>query len=801
MAKGDLTGKAYPLPDMVAKVTGKAKYAEDFRPEGLLFAKVLASPMPHAKVRHIDLDRALAMDGVVAVLTADDLPEKDPLQESALTNEPMYVGQPILALAAVDETIAADAIEAIRIDFEPLPFVLDPLESLRPGGPNARLGGNIMREGKTLDTLKWTAEDFANVGDDELPLGEPEEEWVVGDIDAGFAAADLIIDETLFHQSQTHHPLETRSCMAYWQNGKLHIFPSTQSTAQTRAGLARELDLPLSDVTLVNAYTGGGFGSKARGSVNMAMTALLSKKASGRPVLHRVTRQEETAIGRARPGFQARVKMGFRNDGRMTAMDLYIVQDTGPYGRRTDIGNAAAVAHICYTPLAMRFRGLSVLTNTPTRAAQRSPGGVQLSAILEPVIDDAARKLGIDRLAIRRINAPTHETTYGEHGEHLTSAFSQELFDKAEETFDWSHQSQLSGQRRGAIVTGVGLGYSTYHAGSRGYDGLMVIRPDGTLHIQTGVGNLGTGSFSDVARVAAEELGVAWDKCVVTWGDSSKHLPWTVIQAGSNTTHTASRANLAGALDAKRKLQEIAAMDLGGAPDDYEVAGERVYRKGNRSRGLSLARAAERAIELGGKFDGHELADDLHEMTVSAAKGLAGQGLMGVAKDNFGGEGHLWSYVVGFAKVELDTETAHVDILNYDAVADCGTVINPRGLAAQLHGGGLQGAGLARSQRWVYDPKWGIALADKLYNAKPPSILDIPLDMKADWVDLPDPTTPVGARGIGEAAFGAGVAAIVCAVQDAMGKKAFKRTPLMTDVLLNMVEGRPQAFKMLTAHV
>ena len=167
---------------------------------------------------------------------------------------------------------------------------------------------------------------------------------------------------------------------------------------------------------------------------------------------------------------------------------------------------------------------MSVLTNTPTRAAQRSPGGVQLSAILEPVIDDAAKKLGIDRLAIRRINAPTHETTYGEHGEHLTSAFSQELFDKAEETFDWSNQSRLSGQRRGAIVTGIGLGYSTYHAGSRGYDGLMVIRPDGTLRIQTGVGNLGTGSFADVARVAAKELGVPWDKCVVTWGDTSKTL-------------------------------------------------------------------------------------------------------------------------------------------------------------------------------------------------------------------------------------------------------------------------------------
>ncbi len=171
MAKRELIGKAYSLPDLVAKVTGKAKYAEDFRPEGMLFAKILSSPMPHARVRRKDLDAALAMDGVEAILTADDLPEADPLTERALTDEPLYVGQPILAVAAVDETIAADAIERIHIDFEPLPFVLDPLESLRPGGPNARLGGNIMRDGRTLETLKWTAEDFAGAGEDELPLG------------------------------------------------------------------------------------------------------------------------------------------------------------------------------------------------------------------------------------------------------------------------------------------------------------------------------------------------------------------------------------------------------------------------------------------------------------------------------------------------------------------------------------------------------------------------------------------------------------------------------------------------------
>jgi CO/xanthine dehydrogenase Mo-binding subunit len=794
-----LIGKNYSPPDLVAKVTGKAKFAEDFRAEGMLFAKLLLSPMPHARVKAIHKEDALAMEGVAAILTEADLPDKDPLAEKALTNEPLYTGQPILAVAAIDEEIGANAIEKIRLELEPLPFVLDPLESLRPGGPDARLGGNILREGRELDTLKWTEADFAEAGD-ALPLGKPEEEWTVGDLEAGFAAADSVLDETIYHQSQTHHPLEPRSCMAYWQGGKLHIFPSSQSAAQTHVGLAEELGLELGEIVFVNPYTGGGFGSKARGTVNMIIPALLAKK-TGRPVMHRCTRQEETAIGRARPGFQGRVKMGFRKDGRMTAMDLYLVQDAGPYGRRSDIRTAAEVAHLAYTPLAMRYRGVSVLTNTPTRSAQRSPGGVQLSAMLEPVIDRAALKLGIDRMEIRRINAPGHGQTFGNHHEHVTSAYTKELFEKAATFFDWENEKRLSGRRSGSKVTGIGLGFSPYHAGSRGFDGLLVIRPDGKLYIHTGAGNLGTGSFADAARVTAEHLSVSWENVEVLWGDTSQHLPWTCIQAGSMTTHTASRANLAAAMDAERKLREIAAKDLGGSPQDYEVKDERVHRKGNPGRGMTLAQAANRAIEIGGRYDGHEIPDDIHEMTASAAAALAGQGLVGVAKDNFGGEGQLWSFVLGFAKVELDVETGQVEIVNYDAVCDCGTVIHPRGLAAQLHGGGVQGMGLARSQRWVYDRAWGIAFTGKLYTAKPPTILDIPLVMRAEAVNLPDPTTPVGARGIGEAAFGGGVAAVACALQDAVGHEAFVRTPLMTDLLLNLVEGRPPAYGPLTAHV
>ena len=300
-------GRDIAPPDLRAKITGRARYAEDFRAEGMLFAKLLLSPMPHCRVRRIDVSAALAMEGVVDILTADDpmMPEINGVAaEAALTNEPLYEGEPVLAVAAVDETTAADAIEAIRVDFEPLPFVVDPLDSLRPGGPNARTDGNIQwREGQTREIreFKWTDADFDAAGPDRLPMGEPQDEWNIGDVEDGFADADLVLEETLLHQSLSHHPMEPRSCMAYWQNGKLYLHSSTQSTARTHAALANRLGMDQADIVLVTEFCGGGFGSKISGAPITDVPAVLSRK-TGRPVMLRVTRYEENYIGRARPG-------------------------------------------------------------------------------------------------------------------------------------------------------------------------------------------------------------------------------------------------------------------------------------------------------------------------------------------------------------------------------------------------------------------------------------------------------------------------------------------------------------------
>ena len=445
-------------PDLHAKITGRARYAEDFHAEGMAFAKLLLSPMPHARVRSVDTSRAEAMEGVLGILRASELPRPEQgTREGALSDEPLYEGAPILAVAAVDETTAAAAVEAIRVDLEPLPFVLDPLDSLREGGPNARTDGNVPGEdGPTA--LKWPGSVFEDAGSDRLPMGEPTAEWAIGDVDAAFGEADVIVEETIVHQSVTHHPMEPRSCMAYWQNGKLFLHGSTQSTERTRGPVAAMAGIDVEDVVMIGEYCGGGFGSKIAGVPIMAVPAVLSRKI-GRPVMLRITRYEENYIGRARAGFQGWAKIGFRSDGRMTALDLYLVQDSGAYGA-SDLFTAATVATASYQPENMRFRGVPVYTNTPPRSAQRAPGGAQIVAMLEPVVDKAARELGVDRLEIRKINAPGHDGWLGPNQGAFTSAYVREALDLGGELFDWDARSQLSGRREGTKVTGVGMGLS-----------------------------------------------------------------------------------------------------------------------------------------------------------------------------------------------------------------------------------------------------------------------------------------------------------------------------------------------------
>jgi CO/xanthine dehydrogenase Mo-binding subunit len=820
MADEPLIGRDYTTPDLIAKVTGRAKYAEDYRAEGMLFCKLLLSPMPHARVRGIDTSAALAMPGVKAILTADDLPPSATGGERALTNEPLYLGEPILAVAAVDELTAAEAIERIELDLEPLPFVVDPVQSLRPGSPNGRLEGNVWFPAAAapaaspgqpparpqLKTLKWTEQDFADAGPDTLPMGTAPEQWSYGDLEAGFRDADLVVDETFVVQSTGHQPMETRTAMAYWQNGRLYLHGSTQSLARTVDPLASWVGVEASQIVLISEYCGGGFGSKGAGAVSMAIPALLSKKANA-PVMMRISREEEHYIGRARTGMVGRARAGFRKDGRIIALDLFIVEDNGPYGPMGDHRSAANAASLIWQPLAMRFRGVPVITNTPPRSQQRSPGPMQANGIMEPVVTKAAKILGLDQLAVRHLNSPEGKAPYGPPGErggprrYTTSAFVKEGLDRGAALFNWNDRKIRVGRRNGTKVRGIGVAVGPHGAGSIGYDGLMTIHPDGRLHVQSGIGNLGTHSVIDIGRVAAQVLAVPWDHVQVNWGSTDKHVPWTCMSVGSQTTHAMTRANLAAAVDARLKLQQIAALDLGGSPTDYVLAGERVHRRDNPARGITYAQAAQRAIALGGRFDGHDLPDDIHPMTARSAAALAGSGLMGVAKDTYPRDGDTYSFVIGFAEVEVDLETGKTVLIDFLTVGDVGTVINPRSLHGQLLGGINLGIGHALTQKWVYDPQYGVPLATRFHHNKPLTILDIPATMKTEALNLADPETPVGARGVGEPPVGAGYGAVMNAIADAIGEEAFRRAPVTPDLVLTTLEHGRRMHDRLTSHV
>jgi len=821
-----LVGQNYVTPDMVAKVTGQAKYAEDFRVDGMLFVKLLLSPLPHGRVKSINTSRALALPGVKGILTADELPapadivtdlgQRIPANtkgEKALTNEPVYQGEPVLAVAAVDELTAAEAIELIDIEWEHLPFVVDPLVSLRTGGPNARLEGNIWGRPKppaagqppspaAIEELKWTDAEFADYEQGRLPMGKTPDEWTYGDLDAGFKNAALVLDETFLTPNTSHQTLEPRTSMAYWQNGKLYIHCSTQSVVQTVGSVSRWMKLDPKDVVVVSMYTGGGFGSKATGTISSMIPALLSKKLNA-PVMMRIDRETEHYIGGARPSVFGRMKVGFAKDGRITALDMFVVNENGPYEAQGDTGMTGRTVSLLYQPPAMRWRGVSVLTNTPPRRAQSQPGGMQGIVVMEPILAKAARKLGVDEVAIHRVNAPEGKAKFGPanpRGErpYATSAFVKETLDRGKELFRWDERKAQGGKRQGSKVRGYGVATSSFVAGSVGYDGLFVIKPDGRMSIQSGIGNLGTESMSDCHRVSAEMVGIPWEKVDLTWGHTGKNLPWSCVSGGSQTTHAHTRAAHAAATDAIKKLQEIAAKVHGGKPEQYKVANERVSGPGGS---MTLAQAAQKAIELGGKYDGHEVPNDINAVTKASAAALAGQGLMGVARDSYKRDGVTHSFVAGFAEVEVDLETGKFHIVDYLAVADVGTVIHPHSLGGQVLGRSMLGIAHAIGQHWVYDQHYGLPVAKRFYQNKPPTILDAPQKMAWDALNIADPETPVGARGIGEPPVAAGCCAVLNALADAVGDDVFKRAPVLVPSLLAALDAGRPVQEPLTAHI
>ena len=785
-------GKNFTPPDIEAKVTGNARYAEDFKKEGMVFARLLTSPLPAGRIISIDTSEAEAMEGVVGILTTADLPQPPPPANPSLASDIItYIGQPILAVAAVTEEIAESALEKIRIEFERRPFVVDPLDTLTEGGPNPYPTGNtLIRAGTTqsgtdVGEIKWSRDAVATFRAGRVPEGVNfPEEWAFGDIDAEFAQCTSIVEEQFVTIGQPHHALEPRTGMAYWENGRCFFHGSLQSHTIGIAPLAGMLGIDPANLVFINENTGGGFGGKIFPYPIMAVTGHLARKIN-RPVQLRITREEEFYIGSARSGMQGWMKLGIKANGDVGAADVVIIGDAGSGGGAS---NSSAAEHISLMlqPAAMRFRGVTLYTNTTPRGAQRGPGQNEMAAVLAPIFDKAIRQAGLDRMAVRRQNAPTSDDPIGPRRGALTSAFFPQAIQMGADMFSWDERMQRSGQRNGSKVTGIGLGMGYHSAGASGYDGLCRIGTDGKLYLHTGVGNLGTYSYASVVRTAAEVLKVDWENCEIVRGNSDLHLPYSTYQAGSNTMFTEVRTNYVAAMDAMRKLKEIAAADLGGAADDYDIDGARVFLTSNPDQGMTYAQAAQRAVEMGGEYSGQTFPDELNDVTKRSVQGLAGTGLIGVAKDSRH-QGTVPSMTIGFMEIELDLDTGKYEIKDYTCVADCGTIIHPLGFRQSMNGGGVWGVGLSGYERHVYDPQNGLPANVGLYQAKIPTYLDVPLVTNSAPLNIPDPQSPMGTRGVGEPSQGCAAAALTSAISDALGGHLFNRAPITADMIVNHV--------------
>ena len=442
-------GKDFIPPDVSGKVTGRIKYAEDYTREGMVYARLLTSPIPHGRVLDIDAPEALAMDGGYGILTADDVyPDGEPQSTGLkiLTNEPTLVGEPILAVAAVDEKTAETAIASIAVTFERVEHVIDPLDSLADGGPDAYNGGNtfVFRQGFIQE--KWTADQVASFRAGNEPTAEAPTELSYGDLEASFADAAFVYENTFTTAGYPHMSMEPRSALAYWEDGKLYLHGGSQSLTAFADGIAGVIGVAKEDLVFVNAATGGGFGQRARaGSVPIyGVPAKLSQKIN-RPVMMRITREEEFTIGGARQGFQGWIKLGFKEDGTMAAADRWIVSDNGGKGGGGDAFSATNAVSIVYQAEAVRLRGVSIGSNTAHRGAQRGPGENQIAAIVSPILDKAADELGIDRLEIRKINTPQNGDVGGFGRQPLTSAYMPAAL---EQTAQWQ-QGDWSWNRPG----------------------------------------------------------------------------------------------------------------------------------------------------------------------------------------------------------------------------------------------------------------------------------------------------------------------------------------------------------------
>jgi CO/xanthine dehydrogenase Mo-binding subunit len=750
-----VVGKPLPRFDAPGKVSGTAVYAADFALPGMLHGKILRSTVPHARLVRVEVARARAVPGVRAVITAADVP--DVRYGGALKDETVfardkvrYIGQPLAAVAASTPEAAEAAIAAIDVVYEPLPAVLDIEAALLPGAPLIHEAWEsyaampiLQREGNICHRARI----------------------IVGDVERGFEEADRVFEHrfrtAVVHQGYT----EPRAAVASWDSsGQVTVWSNTQLPFEVQNTLAEILELPPSKIRVVVAGVGGGFGGKLR--IGMEHFAAFLARKCGRPVKVVTTSEEELTAAYPRQGTIVELKTGVTKDGRITAKAGRIWFDTGAFA-----GSGPGVASVATLVLAGPYRipnlyleGFAVYTNKTNCGSYRAPSGPQSNFAVESQMDIIADALGLDPLEFRLKNI-VREGDEGPTGQVLHGVGLEECLMKAAAAIGWKDRRPEPGRGKGLACS-----WWTTTGGSSGV--YVKINPDGTVGLNTGAAEIGTGALTGAAQVLAEELGIDLTDISIVSADTFS-TPFDFGAQGSRTAFAVGNACRAAAADLKRQLFALAAAQLGVEPDALALVDKHVVADDRR---LGLADLARLSQQTGGGLIAH--GTFIAPPTPYDAKRV---------------EGHVYpafhspSFHAHAVDLSVDRETGEITIHKYVVAQDVGFALNPTYIEGQIEGGVSQGLGQALSEEIVYED--GRVLNPNLTDYKMPTTLDIPR-IESILVQHPSLVGPYGAKGVGEPPNIEPPAAVANAVAAATGLRVTSLPITAEKIALGLVDAR-----------
>ena len=739
-------GLSIPRPDGPEKVTGQVQYVADLKPRGLLHAKLLRSPHAHARILRIDTSRAKALPGVRAVLTAADIPElkkKAPTRAHAVLaiDRAVFSGQPVAAVAADELAIAEEALDLIEVEYQVLPVAIDPLLSMKPGAPPVADAGT---EADTSEALAHSG--VAATKNEAAPAKAvniaQQAHLHRGDVARGFAQSDVVVERTyrvpMVHQGY----LEPHAVLAQWDtNGLLTIWASTQGSFNTRSEVADVLGIPENSIKVIPMECGGGFGGKIR-ALCEPITAVLAR-VTGRPVRYVMTRREELEAGMPAPQVIIRLKAGAKKDGTLTAIEGETILDSGSISGAVLTMSAVFLASLYKWP-SFDVRGFEVLTHKPSVAAYRAPTAPQTIFAIDSLMEEMARKLGLDAVEFR-LRHLMQEGDPMANGQPWQSNGAKEVLRRLAEHPLWKTRAEWakSGGKNGHGLRGTGLAVGGWITGLQPTGATVRLNPDGSLQVLTGQVDI-AGTNIGLAQIAASAFGVDTDQVRITTGDTDT-APLTGLSAGSKTIYTVGAAVMQAAEDARRQTLEIAASEMEAAVQDLEIEDNKVVVRGVPSRAITLAQIGKKGNTYMSKVPP----------------------VLGVSHIAFAVQAP--AFAAQLARVEVDPDTGEVTLHDFVVVQDAGKAINPLGVEGQMQGGAVQSLGFALTEGLLFDDK-GRLTNPSLLDYRKLTAADLP-NIETIIVEVPSPAGPFGARGVGEPPIVPAPAAIANAVFDATGAR------------------------------